>query len=75
VRSVIYSMGVSLDGYIVGPDGGVDWTAPDQELFRFVADQTRELAAYAMGRRLYETSGRCPVPSGAAPGRTHGGFS
>ncbi|MBV8429846.1 MAG: dihydrofolate reductase family protein, partial [Solirubrobacterales bacterium] len=53
--SVTYSMGVSLDGYIVGPDGGFDWTAPDQELFRFVTDQTRELAAYVMGRRLYET--------------------
>ena len=29
-------MGVSLDGYIVGPDGDFDWTAPDQEVFRFV---------------------------------------
>jgi len=53
--SVIYSMGVSLDGYIVGPDGSFNWTAPDQELFRFVTDQTRELGAYVMGRRLYET--------------------
>ena len=24
MRSVTYSMGVSLDGYIVGPDGGFD---------------------------------------------------
>jgi dihydrofolate reductase len=55
MRSVIYSMGVSLDGYIVGPDGGFDWTEPDKELFRFVTDETRELAAYVMGRRLYET--------------------
>jgi dihydrofolate reductase len=55
VRSVIYSMGVSLDGYIAGPDGGFDWTEPEQELFRFVTEQTRELAAYVMGRRLYET--------------------
>jgi dihydrofolate reductase len=55
MRSVIYSMGVSLDGYIVGPDGGFEWTAPDQELFRFVTDQVRELAAYVLGRRLYET--------------------
>jgi dihydrofolate reductase len=55
VRRVIYSMGVSLDGYIVGPDGGFDWTAPGTELFRFITDETRELAAYVMGRRLYET--------------------
>lgn len=55
MRSVIYSMGVSLDGYIVGPDGRFDWTAPDKELFRFYTDEARELAAYVMGRRLYET--------------------
>jgi hypothetical protein len=26
LRSVTYSMSVSLDGFIVGPDGGFDWT-------------------------------------------------
>lgn len=55
MRSVIYTMGHSLDGYIVGPDGGFDWTPPDPELFRFITEETRELAAYVMGRRLYET--------------------
>lgn len=53
--SLIYTMGVSLDGYIVGPDGSFQWTEPDPELFRFITVQTRELAAYVMGRRLYET--------------------
>jgi dihydrofolate reductase len=53
--SVIYSMSVSLDGYIAGPDGSFDWTPPDEEVFRFWTDQTRELAAQVMGRRLYET--------------------
>jgi dihydrofolate reductase len=55
MRSVIYSMSVSLDGYIAGPDGSFDWTTPDEEVFRFWIDQTRELAAHVMGRRLYET--------------------
>jgi dihydrofolate reductase len=55
MRSVIYSMSVSLDGYIVGPDGSFEWTKPDEEVFRFITDQTRELAAHVMGRRLYET--------------------
>jgi dihydrofolate reductase len=54
VRSVIYSMSVSLDGYIVGPDGSFDWTTPDEEVFRFWIEQTRELSAHLMGRRLYE---------------------
>jgi hypothetical protein len=42
---VIYSMSVSLDRYIAGPDGRFDWTTPDEEAFRFWTDQTRELAA------------------------------
>jgi dihydrofolate reductase len=55
MRSVIYSMNVSLDGYIVDRDGSFDWADPSPELFRFVTAETRELAAYVMGRRLYET--------------------
>src|SRR5262249_27151007 len=55
VRGVTYSMGVSLDGYIVGPDGGFDWTAPDEEVFRFVTDEIREFGVHLLGRRLYET--------------------
>jgi len=26
MRRLIYSMTVSLDGYIAGPDGAIDWT-------------------------------------------------
>ena len=55
MRSVTYSMGVSLDGYIVGPDGGFDWTAPDEEVFRFVTDEIREVGVHLLGRGLYET--------------------
>src|SRR4051794_6524628 len=55
MRSVTYSMGVSLDGYIVGPDGTFDWTAPDKEVFRFWIDEIRGVGVHLMGRRLYET--------------------
>src|SRR5215212_8777489 len=55
MRSVTYSMGVSLDGYIVGPDGDFDWTAPDEEVFRFATDEVREVGVHLLGRRLYET--------------------
>ena len=55
MRSVTYSMGVSLDGYIVGPDGGFDWAAPDEEVFRFVTDEMRQVGVQLLGRRLYET--------------------
>ena len=55
MRSVIYSMNVSVDGYIAGPDGEINWTAPDEEVFRFVTDEIREVGVYLLGRRLYET--------------------
>jgi dihydrofolate reductase len=55
MRKVIFSMGVSLDGFIAGPSGEINWTAPDAELFRFHTDQTLELDAHFCGRRLYET--------------------
>jgi dihydrofolate reductase len=53
--AVIYSTGVSLDGFIAGPEGEIDWAAPDQELMRFHNEQTRELGVHLCGRRLYET--------------------
>ena len=55
MRRVTYSMGVSLDGYIVGPDGDFAWTEPGDDVFRFVTEQMREVGVHLMGRRLYET--------------------
>ena len=55
MRNVTYSMNASLDGYIVGPDGGFDWSAPDADVFRFWIDEIRGVGVHLMGRRLYET--------------------
>ncbi|MFC9125362.1 dihydrofolate reductase family protein [Streptomyces sp. NPDC057099] len=55
MRSVTYSMNVSLDGYIVGPDGGFDWSVPGEDVFRFWIDEIRDVGVHLMGRRLYET--------------------
>jgi dihydrofolate reductase len=55
MRKVIYSATVSLDGFIAGPDGEIDWSPPDEERHRFHNAQTRELGAHFCGRRLYET--------------------
>ncbi|MGW0751106.1 dihydrofolate reductase family protein [Streptomyces sp. NPDC002587] len=55
MRNVTYSMGVSLDGYIVGPDGSFDWTEPAEDVFRFWIDEIRTVGVHLLGRRLYET--------------------
>ena len=55
MRSVTYSMSMSLDGYIVGPDGRFDWTPLDPAVFRFWIEEIRGVGVHLMGRRLYET--------------------
>jgi dihydrofolate reductase len=52
---LIYSMGVSVDGFIADRDGAFAWTVPSDELFRFHLDRVRGLGSYLLGRRLYET--------------------
>jgi dihydrofolate reductase len=48
-------MGVSLDSYIVGADGDIGWAAPDEEVFRFITEELRQVGVHLLGRRLYET--------------------
>ena len=52
---LIYSMSVSVDGFIADREGAFGWSAPSEELFRFHLVQVRELGGYLLGRRLYET--------------------
>ncbi len=52
---LIYSMSVSMDGFIKDRAGGFGWTVPSEEQFRFHLQQTRELGVHLCGRNLYET--------------------
>jgi dihydrofolate reductase len=51
---LIYSMSVSVDGFIADREGAFDWTVPSDELFRFHLARVGELGGYLLGRRLYE---------------------
>jgi dihydrofolate reductase len=55
MRKVTYSLGLTLDGYVMGPDGRFDWSAPDDEIFAFVTEEIQLDAVHLLGRRLYET--------------------
>ena len=52
---LIWSMSVSVDGFIADREGSFEWAAPDEELFRFHLAEVRELGTFLCGRRLYET--------------------
>ena len=52
---LIYSMGVSVDGFIADRDGAFEWGVPSDEQFRFHLAQVRGLGSCLLGRKLYET--------------------
>jgi dihydrofolate reductase len=52
---LIYSMSVSVDGFIADRNGAIGWSVPNDDQFRFHLAQIRELGGYLCGRRLYET--------------------
>ncbi len=51
---LIYSMSVSVDGFIADREGEFAWGAPSEELFRFHLALVSDLGGYLLGRRLYE---------------------
>ncbi len=54
MRCVRYSVAMSLDGYIAGPDGEIDWIVMDPEI-DFGALMGR-FDTVLLGRKSYETT-------------------
>ena len=52
---LIYTLNVSLDGFVETPDHGLEWSSVDDELHTWFNDRFREIAASLYGRGLYET--------------------
>jgi dihydrofolate reductase len=51
---LIYSLNVSLDGYVETPDHSLDWATVDEELHFWFNEQARQQDASIYGRRMYE---------------------
>lgn len=51
---LIYSLNVSLDGFVETTHRGLEWATVDDELHTWFNDQTRALDASLYGRRMYE---------------------
>jgi dihydrofolate reductase len=54
MAKLVYSMMISLDGFIETPRREIDWHVIDEELHLFANQQTRETGFLLYGRRLYE---------------------
>jgi dihydrofolate reductase len=54
VAKLIYGAICSLDGYAADAEGNFDWSAPDEEVHRFVNDLERPTGTYLYGRGMYE---------------------
>ncbi len=67
---LIYSMNVSLDGFIETPDHSLDWANVDEEVHFWFNQQTREQAASIYGRRMYEVMGSYWPNAGNDPDAT-----
>jgi dihydrofolate reductase len=56
MRRLVLKMSMTLDGYVAGPAGEMDWAArtahPDGKAW--VGETLREAGAHVLGRRLYE---------------------
>ena len=70
MRKLIFSMTVSLDGYVAGPGGDISWSVPDEELFRFHTEAVGRIGAQICGRGLYETMLYWETPAALDPSQT-----
>ena len=66
--SLIYSMLMSVDGYVEDEHGRFDWAAPDEEVHSYINQLASSVGAYLYGRRMLVDELQmivCPVVVGA----------
>src|SRR6266700_381387 len=54
MRKLIFSMHVSLDGFVAGPKGEMDWISLPDDLFDFVGEFTSRADTALYGRNTFE---------------------
>jgi len=55
MRKVLYGLNVSLDGFYEDINGKIDFTVPEEEVFRHFIELEKEVEVHLYGRKMYET--------------------
>jgi dihydrofolate reductase len=67
MRHLIFFMHTSLDGFVAGPNGEMDWINVDDEMFDFVGTMTDQSDTALYGRVTYEMMQSYWPTAGDAP--------
>jgi len=67
MRKLIFFMHTSLDGFVAGPKGELNWAHVDEELFDFVTSMTAKADTALYGRVTYEMMQGYWPDAGKAP--------
>ena len=54
MRKIVLFMHVSLDGFVAGPNGEMDWIIVDDEIFDYAGNRTNEATTALYGRVTYQ---------------------
>ena len=70
MRKIISFMHISLDGFVAGPNGEMDWIKVDQEIFDHVGKRISKTDTALYGRKTYEMMEGYWPTAGASPTAT-----
>ena len=54
MRKIVLFMHTSLDGFVAGPNGEMDWIHVDEEIFNYAGDRTNHADTALYGRVTYQ---------------------
>jgi dihydrofolate reductase len=54
MKKISIFMHTSLDGFVAGPNGEMDWIKVDQEMFDDIGKFTEQADVYLLGRKTYD---------------------
>jgi dihydrofolate reductase len=74
MRKVIYGAACSLDGFITGPDGSIDWIHHSKDVSDLMSEYWKAMDTLVMGRKTWDFASSVPAPSNAEAESAWGGI-